>query len=146
MVSFTIQPDEVLRKHKTVAVFGASKNPEKDANSVPAYLMDHGYSIIPINPTADAINGLKAYPSLADIPAQVAATVEVVQVFRPSEELPEVARQVVAFKQKTSRPVVFWAQEGLEDDDAKQILNAAGIDYIMGICMRTQHRYLRSSS
>ncbi len=142
MVSYTLPPDEVLKKYKVIAVVGASKNPEKDANTVPGYLMEHGYTVIPINPTADIIHGTKVYPSLADIPAELAKTVEVVGVFRPSEELPEVARQVVAMKQKTSRPFVFWAQLGLESDEAKRLLKEAGIDYVMGVCARTQHQLL----
>ncbi len=128
-----------MTKYRTVAVVGASKNPEKEANTVPAYLMDHGYNIIPVNPTTDTVLGLKSYPSLADIPSELAKKVEVVDVFRPSEEFPQVAKQVVEMKKRTGRPYVFWGQLGLENDEAKKILAEAKVDYVMDKCMRVEH-------
>lgn len=142
MVSYTVAPNEVLKRSKVVAVVGASKNPEKEANTVPLYLMQHGYTVIPVNPTADIINGLKAYPSLADLPPELAARVEVVEIFRPSEELPEIAHQVVEMKKRTKKTPVFWAQLGLESEEAKRILKKSGVPYVMGVCMRTQHQLL----
>jgi hypothetical protein len=142
MVSYTISPNDVLKRCKVVAVVGASKNPEKEANSVPLYLMRHGYTVIPVNPTTDTINGLKAHPSLADLPLELAANVEVVEIFRPSEELAEIANQVVAMKKRTKKTPVFWAQLGLESEDAKRILKEHGIPYVMGVCMRTQRQLL----
>ena len=145
MEKFTVEPGEVMKKYKIIAVVGASKNPEKDANTVPSYLSDRGYTIIPVNPTAGTINGLKAYPSLADIPEGLAKEVEVVDVFRPSEELPEIARQVVEMKNRTGRPFVFWGQLGLENEEAKRILNEGSVEYVMDKCMRTEHRRMTGS-
>jgi uncharacterized protein len=140
MQKFTVDPKEVMKKYKVVAVVGASKNPEKEANTVPAYLMEHGYTIIPVNPTTDSVLGLRAYPSLAEIPDQMARTVEVVDVFRPSEEFPQVAKQVVEMKKRTGRPYVFWGQLGLENEEAKKMLIDARVDYVMDRCMRIEHR------
>jgi predicted CoA-binding protein len=142
MEKFTVEPTEVMMKYRVIAVVGASKNPEKEAFTVPDYLLKHGYTVIPVNPTADLVNGLKAYHSLAELPDEVARKVEVVDVFRPSEELPEVARQVAAMRGKTGRPFVFWGQLGLENDEAKKILKGAGIDYVMDRCMRVEHARL----
>lgn len=142
MEKYTIEPAKVMRNYRVIAVVGASKNPEKEANSVPAYLQEHGYSIIPINPTADMINGTRAYPSLAGMPADLAKTVEVVDVFRPSEEFPMVAKQVTEMKGRTGRPFVFWGQLGLENEEAKKILKDAKIDYVMDKCMRIEHRLM----
>ena len=139
-MKFTVEPVEVMRKYKVIAVVGASKNPEKDANTVPAYLQSHGYTIIPVNPTADSVNGAKAYPSLADIPEELARKVEIVDVFRPSEEFPQVAKQVAEMKAKTGRPFVFWGQLGLENEEAKEILSTAKVDFVMDRCMRVEHR------
>ena len=127
---------DVLRRYKTIAVVGASKNPLKDACTVPQYMKDHGYKIIPINPTADEIVGEKAYPSLIDLPPELASKVELVDVFRPSEELPHVAQQVVDMHRKYGRPFVFWAQLGLENEEAKRILSKNQIPYIMNACLR----------
>ena len=145
MPKFTLSPTEVMRRYKVIAVVGASKNPEKEAFTVPAYLREHGYTIIPVNPTTDKVNGLKSYPSLADIPAGVAEEVDVVEVFRPSEEFPEVARQVATMKRKTGRPFVFWGQLGLENDEAKKILTDSRVDYVMDKCMRVEHQLMGES-
>ncbi len=140
MEKFTVSPTEVMRKHRVIAVVGASKNPGKEAFTVPEYLRERGYTIIPINPTTDTVNGLKSYPSLAELPEELAEKVEVVDVFRPSEELPQVAVQVVEMKKRTGKPVVFWAQLGLENEEAKKTLSAAKVDYVMDKCMRIEHQ------
>ena len=139
MEKFTVDPVEVMRKYKVIAVVGASKNPEKEANTVPGFLKEHGYTIVPVNPTADTVLGLKAYPSLSEIPVEMAKKVEVVDVFRPSEELPQVARQVAEMKKSAGRPFVFWGQLGLENEEAKRILADAKVEYVMDKCMRVEH-------
>jgi len=140
MLSSNVSPDEVVNGTKVVAVVGASKNPEKEAFSVPLYLMENGFVIIPVNPSADAIHGVKAFPSLAQLPAEIAGNVEVVEVFRPSEELPDIARQVVEMKKRTGKTAIFWAQLGLKSVEAEQILKGEGVPYVMDGCMRTQHQ------
>ena len=95
-----------------------------------------------MNPTADEIVGEKAYPSLMDLPAELASKVEIIDVFRPSEELPQVAQQVVDFYRKYGRPFVFWAQLGLENEEAKQILAKNKIPYVMNACLRIVQRSL----
>lgn len=140
MVTSTVPPRDVINKYRFVAVVGASKSPEKEAYTVPEYLQQHGFKIVPVNPTADSIHGEKAYPSLASLPDDIAKRVEVVEVFRPSEELSAVASQVIEMKKKVGRPFVFWAQQGIENDEAKKILSEAEIDYVMDACMRTIHQ------
>ncbi len=143
-MKFTVEPKEVMRKFRVIAVVGASKNPEKDANTIPAYLQARGYTIVPVNPSADVINGSKVYPSLADIPDEIARKVDVVDVFRPSEELPLIAKQVVEMKKRTGRPFVFWGQLGLENEEAKGILSEAKVDFVMDRCMMVEHRFMGS--
>jgi predicted CoA-binding protein len=139
MVSETVSPVEVLKKSKTIAVVGASRNPEKEAHSIPRYLKEHGYRIVPVNPTADEILGEKVYPSLLDLPEEVARAVDVIEVFRPNNELPEVARQAEELRRRYGRPFFFWAQLGLENEEAKSILERGGIPYVMDACMRVVH-------
>lgn len=141
MPSSTVPPEEVIRKYRVVVVVGASKSPDKDAYTVPQYLQNHGFRVVPVNPTADSIHGEKAYPTLSALPDIIAKSVEVVEVFRPSEELPQIASQVVEMKRKTGRPFVFWAQQGIENEEAKGALGAAGVDYVMDACMRTVHQF-----
>jgi uncharacterized protein len=142
MPAYTIEPTEAVRKHKVIAVVGASKNPEKDAYLIPAYLRGKGYTVIPVNPTTDSIDGVKTYASLADIPEDLAKNVEVVDVFRPAEEFPKIAQQVVQMKKRTGKTLVFWGQLGLENEEAKKILSDAGIDYVMNRCMKIEHQRL----
>ena len=145
MQSQTVAPDAVLRKYRVIAVVGASKNPEKEAHTVPAYMKEHGYQIIPVNPTADQILGERVYPSLLDLPAELAGKMEVVDVFRPSEELPEIARQASEMKKRYGRPFVFWAQLGLENEEAKKILAESSVDYVMDKCLRVVHQMMSRS-
>jgi uncharacterized protein len=137
-----MSPRELLKKYDVIAVVGASKNPEKEAYTVPAYMKEHGYTIIPVNPTADEILGQKAYKSLMDLPSDLAKKVEIVDVFRPSEELPQVARQVIEMRQKYGRPFAFWAQLGLENEEAKMMLSKNKIPYVMNACLRVIHKSL----
>lgn len=139
MTSATTSPEEVIRTRRVIAVVGASKNPEKEAHTVPLYLKEHGYRIVPVNPTADQILGERSFASLASMPEEVASKVEVIEVFRPNEELPGVAQQVVELSARYGRPYVFWSQTGLENDEAKTILTAGGIPYVMDACMRVVH-------
>jgi uncharacterized protein len=140
--SQTISSQEALKKYKIIAVIGASKTPEKEAYKVPLYLKQHGYKIIPINPTADTIFDEKAYPSLSELPAEIARQVELVDIFRPSEELPQVAQQVIEMHRKYGRPYVFWSQLGLENEEAKQMLSKSRIPYVMNSCARVVHKMI----
>jgi predicted CoA-binding protein len=140
MVTGTVSPVWVLKTYKAIVVVGASKNPEKEAYTVPHYLKEHGYRIIPVNPTATEIMGERAYRSLLELPEEVGRVVDVVEVFRPSDELPQVALQAAEMKRSYGRPFVFWAQQGLESEEAKRILERNGIQYVMDACMRTVHQ------
>jgi predicted CoA-binding protein len=136
VTSATTSPVEVMKSIKTIAVVGASKNPEKDANSVPMFLKGKGFRMVPVNPTATEILGERTYPDLLSIPPEVASSIDAVEVFRPSEELPAVARQVVELSKRSGKRYVFWAQAGLENDEAKRVLGEAGLPYVMDACMR----------
>jgi uncharacterized protein len=135
----TVSPVEVLKRCKTIAVVGASKSLEKEAHTVPRYLKEHGYRIVPVNPTATEILGERAFPSLPELPEEIGRTVDAVEVFRPADELPQIALQVAEMKKRFGRPVFFWAQQGLESEEAKKILDENGIQYVMNACMRTVH-------
>ncbi len=139
MDSWNVSPVDVMKRHRVIAVVGASKNPSKEAYTVPEYLKEKGFTIVPVNPTTDSILGERAYPSLGEIPESVARRIEIVEVFRPSEELPQVAEQVVEMKKRLGISLVFWAQLGLENEEAKHLLEKNGIPYVMDACMRVVH-------
>lgn len=142
-----VSPVDVLAKAKTIAVVGASRSPEKEAHSVPNYLKERGYLIVPVNPSADEILGEKSYRTLLDLPDWLGKAVDVVEIFRPREDLPEVARQLVEMKRRYGRAPVFWAQQGLDSEEARGILEEGGVRYVMDACMRTIHQiYVRKAA
>jgi predicted CoA-binding protein len=136
-----MEPVEVLKRYRTVAVVGASKDPSKWAHIVPKYLKEHGYRIIPINPTASEILGEKAHKSLTEVPEEV----EVVEVFRPSEEVPKIAEEVIQRRKARGDVKVLWLQLGITaDEDTKKRLKEAGIALVENACMMETHqRHLR---
>lgn len=119
-------PRAILESARTIAVVGMSANENKSAFAIPAGLQAAGFRIIPVNPRGGEILGEKAYASLADVPEAI----DVVEVFRPSEEAPDIARQAVAVGVKA-----LWLQKGLTSDEARQIAEDAGLDYIENLCM-----------
>ena len=143
MKNHKVTPEDVVREPKVVAVVGASKNPEKDAFTVPKYLLDHGFEVIPVNPSADSVHGLRVYPSLSSIPDELARSIEIVDVFRPSDELLEMAKQVAELKRRAGCSPVFWAQLGLWSEEAARFLEHEGIPYVMDACIRTQHQLMK---
>ena len=129
--------DEELRAiyadTKTIAVVGASSDPEKAAHSIPKYLQKQGFKIIPVSPKGGELLGEKVATSLAEIMEPV----DVVDVFRPAEETPDIARQAADLGAK-----VLWLQAGITSDEAAEIAGAAGLQVVMDRCMGETHRKL----
>jgi uncharacterized protein len=123
---------KILKNYKTIAVVGLSKNPEKPSHNVPKYLQEHGYRIIPVNSTAEGeILGEKVYPNLKAIPHEV----EVVDIFRPSKDVPPIVEEAIAIGAK-----VVWMQEGIGNNAAADRAKAAGLQVVMDRCMLKVHR------
>jgi predicted CoA-binding protein len=130
--------ERILRDFKTIAVVGLSRDPSKAAHSVPRAMQAAGFRVLPVNPIADELLGERVYRKLADIPEPV----ELVLVFRPSEEAVAVAREAVAIKAKA-----LWLQLGIESDEARRIAHAAGMLYVEDRCIgveRGLHRVMKS--
>ena len=94
---------EILEKYKVIAVVGLSKDPEKDSYKVSAYMQQHGYRIIPVNPFVDDVLGEKCYKSLLDIPFEIQRTLEVVDIFRKTEDVPPIVEQAIELKTKVGQ-------------------------------------------
>ena len=123
----------IYEETKTIAVVGASNDEAKDAHKIPRYLQQQGFRIIPVNPRGGEILGERAYASLADVDVPV----DVVDVFRPSEETPGIARDAVKVGAK-----VLWLQLGIESEEAARIAQDGGVLPIMNMCMGATHRRL----
>ena len=124
---------EIYAETKTIAVVGASDNPRKPAHTIPRYLQRQGYRIIPVNPKGGEILGQKVYGSLQEIEEPI----DVVDVFRPSEETPDVARSAVEAGAK-----VLWLQEGISSEEAERIASEGGLKVVMDRCMGATHARL----
>lgn len=126
---------EILRNSKVIAVVGLSDKPERPSYGVASYLLEHGYTIIPVNPNIGAWKGLKAYASLADIPKSV--RVDVVDIFRKSEDVPPVVDEAIKIKAKA-----VWMQLGVVNEAAAAKARAAGLNVVMDRCMKIEHARL----
>ncbi len=129
----------LLGKAKVIAVVGLSSKPWRDSLEIAEYLQSKGYRIIPVNPKETAVLGERAYASLLDIPADV--RVDVVDVFRRAEETPAVARDAVAIGAKA-----LWLQDGIVNEEAARIATDAGLDVVMGICIRRTRKRLEGEA
>jgi hypothetical protein len=109
----------------TIAVVGASRDPNKAGGSVPVGLQARGFRVIPINPFADTLFGERAYRSLSEVPVPI----DLVDVFRPAADAPEIARQAVAAGAKA-----LWLQLDIRSPEARRIAEAAGLDYVEDEC------------
>lgn len=128
--------DEQIRKILSlnrIAVIGMSKNSSKAAHYVPKYLLDHGYDITPVNPTTDEILGKKCYSSISEIPEDV----DVVDVFRPSDQVLSVVQEAIKKK-----PKVIWLQEGIHNLEAEELARQSGIQIVFNRCMLAEHQRL----
>ena len=126
----------------TIAVVGCSTTEGKAAHDVPNYLQAHGYRIIPINPYADEILDERAYDSLADVDEEI----DLVDVFRPSEETPDVVAKVVERHEQRGDAGAVWLQLGIESDEAAARAEAAGLDFVQDRCIKVEHGRLHGST
>jgi uncharacterized protein len=128
----TIQ--RVLLTAGTIAVVGLSGSELRASNFVGYYLRRHGYDVIPVNPRETEILGQKCYPSLLDVPVPV----DVVDVFRAPDALPDIARDAVAIQAST-----LWCQFGVINEEGAQIAENGGLTVIMDRCLKIEHaRYV----
>ncbi len=125
--------EKILRTYDTITVVGASNAPEKAAHYVPAHMQGHGWRIVPVNPRCGTIVGEPAYARLADVPQ----TPEFVNVFRPSEQTPDVVRQAVA-----AGAGAVWLQLHIESDESRRIAEDAGVLYVENRCLIIEQRRL----
>ena len=116
---------EILESARTIAVVGASRDPNKAGGSVPEGLQRRGFRIIPVNPYAETLFGERVYRSLLEVPDRI----DLVDVFRPAADAPEIARQAAAIGAKA-----LWLQEDIRSEEARRIAEAAGMEYVEDEC------------
>lgn len=137
---------EVLTKYRVVAVVGLSRDPTKASYSVAEYLKNHGFHIVPVNPTTDEVLGEKSHRSLLDLPNELRNAIEIVEIFRPSADVPSIVEQVVQLKRLYDRPFVVWMQMGIANEEAAMKAREEGLTVIMDRCMMREHKRLLGDS
>ncbi|WP_243291849.1 CoA-binding protein [Bacillus sp. FJAT-47783] len=126
---------EILQKSKRIAVVGLSNKPERTSYMVTKAMQDAGYEIIPVNPTVDEVLGVKAVSSLKEIDGHV----DIVNVFRRSEHLVDVAKEFLEIDAD-----VFWAQQGVFNEEAYELLKEKNKTVIMDLCIKVAHSLTKS--
>ncbi|MCL4350299.1 MAG: CoA-binding protein [Candidatus Thermoplasmatota archaeon] len=126
---------EILTTEKNVAVVGISQNPERDSFRVAKYLKEHGFNVIPVNPAIEKWEGIKSYPSLVE--AARDHKIEIVDIFRKSEAVPEIVEESLKINPKT-----IWMQLGVTNESAAAKARERGIKVIMDRCIMVEHRKL----
>jgi predicted CoA-binding protein len=129
--------ERILKTCRTIAMVGASPNPDRTSNNVFNYLIKHGYRVIPVNPTIKEISGEKCYGSLSAIPEKI----DVVDVFRRSEDCLSIVEEAIKIGAKT-----VWMQEGVINGEAEARALAAGLEVVMDRCIMKEHKRLAGQS
>jgi len=130
----SVTSDDELREvlnADTIAVVGCSSTPGKAAHGVPKYMQEHGYRIVPVNPTTDEVLGERAYDSLTEIEEEV----DIVDVFRPSEEVSGIVDEVLDRDDVDS----VWLQLNIRDDDAGERVEESGRRFVQDKCLKVEH-------
>lgn len=123
----------ILENYKTVAIVGLSAKPHRASYDIANYLIRNGYKVIPVNPNYDEILGEKVYKSLSEIPDEV----ELVNIFRRSEDVEPVVREAIEIKAKA-----VWMQLGIYNDKAAELAKKAGLKVVMDSCIKIEHSML----
>ncbi|MDO7788471.1 CoA-binding protein [Desulforamulus aquiferis] len=124
---------ELLKECKTIAVVGLSDKPNRDSFKVAQYMQQQGYRIIPVHPRVKEVLGEKSYKTLAEIPEPI----DLVNVFRKSEDTPGVVEQAIPLG-----PKAIWLQLGIANDAAAALASNAGVTFIQDSCIKVEHARL----
>jgi uncharacterized protein len=127
-------PEDILRESRTIALVGASPNPDKPSHGVMRYLLSQGYRVIPVRPLdCDEVLGIPCVATLAEIDGPI----DLVDVFRRPEHTPQHAREAV-----DAGAAALWLQLGIRSEEARRIATEGGLDYVEDLCTAVIHRNL----
>ncbi len=123
----------ILETTKTIAVVGISSRETQPSHSVAKYLLEHGYTVIPVNPALESVLGEKCYPSLKDIPVKV----DLIDCFRALEHIPELVKECIEIQAQT-----IWMQLGLEHPESCALAESRGLKVVQNRCTKIEHQRL----
>jgi predicted CoA-binding protein len=130
---------DILKKYHVIAVVGLSRDHSKDSFIVANYMKRNGYQIIPVNPFAKEILNEKSYPNLLELPREMQRITEIVNIFRPSNDVLPIVKQSIRLKKKWGMPQVIWMQLGIINNEAAEIAREEGFSVVMDKCIMREH-------
>jgi hypothetical protein len=134
----------ILSRYRNVAIVGLSSDPSRPSHGVARYLKNHGYHIVPVNPNVAEVLGEKSYKSLLEMPVEIQRTIEIVDIFRRSEDVLPIVEQAVKIKKSVDVLRVVWMQLGVINEPGAKLAREAGLTVVMDRCMRQEHGRLFS--
>jgi hypothetical protein len=132
----------ILSRHRNVAIVGLSGDPARPSYGVAEYLKTHGYRIVPVNPNLAEVLGEKSHKSLMEMPVEIQRTIEIVDIFRRSEDVLPIVEQAVKIKKSFDVLRAVWMQLGVINEPAAELARKAGLTVVMDRCMRQEHQHL----
>ena len=133
----TLAVKNILTSFHNIAVVGISAKPERPSNRVAQYLIQQGYTLYPVNPGLQEVLGLPCYASLSSIPPEVRKNIEIINIFRKSEDVPPIVDEAIALGAK-----VIWMQLGISNDSAARNARNAGLQVVENQCIAVVHQQL----
>ena len=124
----------MLTPPKTIAVVGFSDKPDRPSYLVAKYLLEQGFTLLPVNPTIPSVFGIVSYPSISAIPQSI--HIDIVDIFRKSSEVPGIIEEIIA----TKRTPLIWMQEGVVSVEGKTRAEDHGMEVVMDTCIMKEHR------
>lgn len=134
---------KLLTESDVILVVGLSTVFRKDSRIVAAHMQREGYRIIPVHPNAEELLGEVVYPSISALSTDLAAEVDIVNVFRPADEVPDIVEEALEYLPNLK---AIWTQKGIVHDGAAEHVRDAGIEIIQDRCIRTQQLFLKFGS
>lgn len=133
-----MEPDiqSILENSSTIAVYGMSRDSWKPAHTVPGYMLNQGYIVIPINPFTDKIFGRTSYPDIKSVPQDI----DLLNVFRPSDQVVPVVEEAIERRKERGDIHAIWLQLGIVNDEAKKLAEEAGIVFVQNRCIYVDHK------
>jgi predicted CoA-binding protein len=135
--------EEILKKFRVIAIVGFSRDPSKDSNRVATYMKHEGFTIIPVNPSTSEILGERCYPSLTAMPEELQRRVEIVNIFRPSQQVSTIVDEAIKMRKRWGNPSVVWTQLGIVDYEATARAESTGLAVVMDRCILIEHQRVK---
>jgi predicted CoA-binding protein len=130
----------ILSEYRVIAVVGLSRDPSKDSYRVAEYLKRNGFKVIPINPKTSRILDEACYGSLLEVPVEVQREIEIINIFRPSDQVLPIVEQAIQIRKSFGKPYVIWMQLGVINELAAEIAEENGLIVVMDRCIMREHK------